>query len=268
MSLEKKEDQLTIFDPNVPLPAQPYYIIKSPELDSTTSLSYKLVDSMFKMRDKGKNSNISIIFNIMKHTYNKDVMKPRDEIRAEMLTKIYTHSRKQEDEMLRVKKYPWERSCSKQTECQGYLQYGDILVEFLEPDVIEKVKNDPNLLPKDTGMCLRCMRLTVQICVIQIKAEMCVIGRTMISTFQNIVGMYWPFGPLGPSVTNESIGKEGEYDIYECSLTNKYDFPALLFPVVGEFPMNYRRVIRDGIIYHDQSRYRFPNKDQMNPFFV
>ena len=189
VSVEKKEDQLAVFDPNVPLPAQPYYIVKATDLDVSTNLSYKLIDSMFKMRDRGKKSNISTIFNIMKSMYKKDVMKPRDKLRAEMLTKIYTHSRKQEDEMLRVKKYPWERSCSKQTECQGYLQYGDILVEFLEPDVIEKVKNDSTLLPKDTGMCLRCMRLIVQICVIQIKAENCVIGHTMLTTYQNIVGM-------------------------------------------------------------------------------
>ena len=189
VNLEKKEDQLSVFDPNVPLPAQPYYIIKAREFDNSASLSFKLVESMFKMRDRGKKSNISIIFNIMKNMHKKDVMKPRDKIRAEMLTKIYTHSRKQEDEMLRVKRYPWERSCSKQTECQGYIQYGDVLVEFLEPDVIEKAKNDPIFLPKDTGMCLRCMRLIVQICVIQIKAEMCTIGHTMLSTFQNIVGM-------------------------------------------------------------------------------
>jgi len=51
-------------------------------------------------------------------------------------------------------------------------------------------------------------------------------------------------------------------------MTNKYDFPALLFPVVGEFPMNYRRAVHDNIIYHEQSGYRYPKKDQMNPFFV
>ena len=252
ITVTKKPD---IFDGSKPLTEQPFCIVKHDDIKKGPNISTKLADSMISMRDHGKHNNFYIVFNSAKTFGAPPVLKKRDAVLSELLNAMHAHSRKMEDLMLRTKKYPWERNCSQGHQCRGYLQYEDILVEFLEPEIIEQMKDKtPDYIDKlvpEIGLCLRCMRYGVQIFLIQIKAECCYVGSiALISEYYNIVN------------------KKGEYDIYECNMTNKLDYYALPFPVVGEFPKKYTREVREDAIYHVQTGYRYPEEDCPNPFFA
>jgi hypothetical protein len=208
--------------------------------------------------------NLPLILKVLSEQDTENFQIPvSDELILNYRQQALERTRENDNEILRTPKYPWERPCINGFHCKGYEQFNDILMEYLTPDEMRAAMHDPTTLPEVPRMCLRCKRYTVMFMIFNIEANKMAVDASqfVVSEFYNITG------------------KRGEYELYDCVVSDPAHIQCLPLPVVMDIPRHYKRRVETEIVelpgfapfeiqvsHHDQ-KYDSPREDRSNQYF-
>lgn len=156
------------------------------------------------------------------------------------------HSRAWEDAILRTPlPGTTEKPCAHGERCQGYVTFGDVLVECLTQREYKDIGERGDAFSRPAGRCLRCRRADVLYYYVALRAEAKPIqGGHFISDFYNLANA------------------RGEYLMDDCIVSGRGPYANLPKPVVAEIAFYYRREKRGEVVYHVQAGYRTPGSDE------